>query len=64
MVCVECSMCKEVVNISITDEELIELEMMPVTGKHIQDVLPNVPRDKRELFISGICPKCWKKMFG
>lgn len=29
---------------------------------HIQDVLPSVPPDQRELFfMSGLCGKCWDK---
>ena len=30
----------------------------------IQDIIPNVSPAYREMFISGICPECWNKMFG
>lgn len=28
----------------------------------IQNAFPFLPKAKRELMISGICPKCWNKM--
>mgnify|MGYP000933583996 CR=1 FL=1 len=32
--------------------------------KHMQDILPNLRPDMRELFISHIYPKCWNRIFG
>jgi hypothetical protein len=32
-------------------------------GALIQDAMPDVSRDMREMFISGTCPKCWDAMF-
>lgn len=32
--------------------------------KPIQDIFPEIKYDKREMLISGICPKCWDEMFG
>ena len=32
--------------------------------KNIQDILPNLAPEYREMFISGMCPKCWKDTFG
>lgn len=30
---------------------------------HIQDVLPDIPPDQRELFfMSGLCDKCWSEV--
>ena len=29
----------------------------------IQDALPRVPKEERELLISGYCDDCWKKLF-
>lgn len=35
------------------------------TGKaHIQDALPMLTDDERELLLSDICPSCWNKIFG
>jgi len=33
-------------------------------SKKIQDILPNLEPEYREMFISGMCPKCWDKMIG
>lgn len=30
---------------------------------HIQDMLPGLTIDERELLISGVCGKCFDKMF-
>ena len=33
-------------------------------GELIQDAMPYLDADQREMFISGTCPTCWTKMFG
>jgi len=32
-------------------------------GAFVQVAFPNVSSDMRERLVSGICPKCWDKMF-
>jgi hypothetical protein len=32
-------------------------------GELIQDALPELSADERELLISNTCPKCWNEMF-
>lgn len=32
-------------------------------GECIQNALPSLTADEREMLISGICPECWGKMF-
>ena len=32
-------------------------------GELIQNALPELNTDQRELLISGTCPTCWDKMF-
>lgn len=34
------------------------------SGKYIQDAMPYLSADERELLISGTCGECWKEMFG
>ncbi len=41
-----------------------DLYYRDITGKKIQDIIPEVDKGWREMFISGICPECWNKMFG
>jgi hypothetical protein len=33
-------------------------------GELIQNALPELTADERELLISGTCPSCWDRMFG
>jgi hypothetical protein len=33
-------------------------------GELIQNGMPELPPADRELFLSGICGECWRKMFG
>lgn len=30
----------------------------------VQNIFPEKKPEIREMLISGICPECWKKMFG
>lgn len=32
-------------------------------NKLIQEAFPYMPAELRELFVSGICPKCWNNIF-
>ncbi len=34
-----------------------------VNGAHIQNVAPQLTPEQREILISGICPKCWDKIW-
>ena len=33
-------------------------------GELIQNAMPELSADEREMLISGICPDCWDNMFG
>lgn len=54
-----CRTCDYSTEIPITDEQLEKYE----NGALIQSVLPNISPGDRELLISGICGKCFDKMF-
>lgn len=56
-----CPQCGETKEIEVTSDEYDRL----VDGDgHIQDILPNLSPDDREMFLSGFCSKCWDAMFG
>ena len=38
-------------------------ELMSPHRRHIQDIIPELAPEMRELFISGMCPKFWDKLF-
>jgi hypothetical protein len=57
-----CADCGEPQRIRVTREQAEELGTP--NRRKIQEVLPDIPRDQREMFITGICGKCWIKLFG
>lgn len=60
MIAVECRKCKKDVPVNCTDEQYIKWK----TGQGlIQNVMPNVPANERELLISGICGPCFDILF-
>lgn len=56
---VDCKFCGDTYLFKGLDETLVYNR-----SRNIQDILPNLEPEYREIFISGICPKCWDKMFG
>ena len=61
----ECTVCHKTISVFLTQQEYENLERYLKGEGFIQDMLPNVARADRELLAkSGICGKCWKRMFG
>lgn len=56
---VDCVRCHKPITVNCTDEQYIEW----TRGAAIQQAMPNVPADEREMLISGICGVCWKEIF-
>ncbi len=56
---VKCIDCGELKTITATDEQIAKW----MGGELIQNAMPNVPIDEREIMISGICGKCFDEMF-
>ncbi len=56
---VQCPICKKVSIIEVPVDGFIDWQ----GGELIQDAFPTLSADIREQLISGICPKCWEKMF-
>ena len=57
---VECRMCGKQYNLKAEKEDIQKW----MNGMNIQDALPYMPEEQRELLISGTCPECWDKLFG
>ena len=58
----------EIICIQCKKPQLVELEYKEyldyyLRNKHIQDAMPNKPPGIRELFISGVCSKCFDEIF-
>ena len=55
-----CNICRKEIEIKMTDEEFNAY----LSGQgHIQDILPRLSEDERELLISGICGPCFDNLF-
>ena len=61
-VTVPCSFCGSEHTIEMTMAQFNELQSPH--RRHIQDIIPELAPEMRELFISGMCPMCWDKLFG
>ena len=56
---IDCDVCKRTYEIVVPVEGLEKWH----NGALIQDALPTLSVDQRELLISGTCGKCFDKMF-
>ena len=62
---ITCTCCRQPVEIPGVDADKLEaIQADRSIGMSIQDIIPDVSPDYREMFISGICPTCWDNMFG
>ena len=59
-ICVQCPSCNEVSEVLAPVDGFRRWQ----AGELIQDALPELTPDEREILISGICNDCWKEMFG
>jgi hypothetical protein len=55
-----CTKCGKEYTIEATDKQL---KMLHSGEYHIQDIFPDISPDIREIFISGICGKCFDEIF-
>ena len=60
MVQATCRQCKESSELAVNKQDIVDWS----AGKYIQDAMPYLSADERELLISGICGNCFDKMFG
>lgn len=59
VVAVPCRRCNEVTELKVDFEGFTKWQQ----GELIQNALPELDVDQRELLISGTCPTCWDEMF-
>lgn len=62
MITVECvcPFCGTVTLVDVPAEGFFQME----DGALVQDAFPTLSAEKRELLISGMCPKCQQEIFG
>jgi hypothetical protein len=56
---ITCKSCKKEYSFILTTSQWLDIKR----GKKVQDVLPKLSVDERELFISKICGTCFGRMF-
>ena len=65
MVTVGCRNCNSIVKVKGLTPEIVErIERRRESGEHMQDIAPALLPAERELFISGMCGRCWNDAFG
>lgn len=54
-----CPSCGQTQVVSVEQEDYDKYQ----NGMYVQNAFPYLSAEQRELFITGICPECWEKMF-
>jgi len=57
---INCTKCHQPQTVKVTEAQVSDWQK---SGQHIQDYFPQLSADQRELFITGICGKCFDAMF-
>ena len=61
---ITCTCCRQPVEIPGVDANtLTAIQVGRAMGMSIQEIVPELSPDYREMFISEICPTCWDNMF-
>lgn len=56
----KCPYCGQTHIIIVNDEQY---DKYCKNEENIQNIFPDLDAPTREMLITGICPKCWKKIF-
>ena len=62
-----CPFCSTVTPVEVDEGHYRRWQEDRATGgryRHIQNAMPELSADERELLISGTCSKCWERVFG
>ena len=54
-----CVSCGEIRSVHCTEPQCLAW----LNGELIQKAMPDVPKQERELLISGLCGECWARTF-
>lgn len=61
---ITCPLCGKTTTIEMTKEEYDEMSLPRSVRRPVQTIFPDMPKDLREVLISGYCPECQKMIFG
>lgn len=56
----QCWKCGVYYTLDLTEEQFKELHQP--NRRNVQEICPEIPPEKRELLISGVCGKCFGKI--
>ena len=56
----QCPECKEINVIEMTEDQY---DRYVNSSENVQNIFTKMLASKREMLITGICPKCWKHIF-
>lgn len=59
-----CPMCGKDHSMLVFEDDFNAIMNRRATGKTINEVVPNMPKEDREKFLSGYCDDCQKLIFG
>ena len=54
-----CPQCGKPHTIEVKSKDYYEYKL----GKHVQEAFPYLSADEREMLLTGLCKKCWDKLF-
>lgn len=54
-----CPECSEIHSVKVDMDQYAKW----IRGELIQNCFPEMSADEREILKTGICPKCWERMF-
>lgn len=54
-----CPECRKKQSVKVYQEDFDRWQ----AGTHIQNAMPYLDANSREMLLTGICPECWDKMF-
>lgn len=57
---VECPLCGRLTELDVPNSGFLAWQ----DGSRIQDALPMLTADEREVLMTGICPACWDEING
>jgi hypothetical protein len=56
---VQCRKCRDIVHLNVNERDVVAWR----NGRSIQDAMPYLTPDEREILISGICGPCFDAIF-
>ena len=63
MIKIKCELCDQDIPVAITEGEFVDWTLNHKTLPVVQDHFPQLSAEDREMLVSGVCGKCWDRLF-